>query len=670
MPNQDTAKPPLRIYCCPKSSNAKALFTGTEHQLVERPADADLLWIRSEPEHAFPFLQAHQSINHIPGEMGLCNKGLLTLNLRNHSAVSPDVDTSFYPESFCLFANRTKNEAIVKLQDPAYRNVPWLLKPGNNSRGRGIVIYDDPEKIDIALRRESGKFTDQEILQRYITNPLLLNGRKSELRIYWVILSTEPLVAFLYDTGTVRLTSKEFVLDNFDDKAIHLTNTFQQKQQESYDPSQPLKWSFEDLDAYLVTQGKTSCSSFTRDILLPKLQSHLSIILDATREELNKGLPKQGHCFALLGADVILDDNLNVFISEIQEGPGLSFDDHIKEKLIPAMLSDLVDLIRDSKLNQVSDCPLPARPQSRFLPITSTDSAGQPVSMVTASLNNQNSESNRKPFSLRNALESDRVTYTMEAHDGLSAKIASDAGFEALWASGFSISTALGMRDCNEMSASDLVYAVERMRNVTKVPILVDIDEGYGSKNSASKLARRLENIGAAGVCLEDKCFPKRNSFVGGPQTLAEIHEMTDKIRAIKNELVTEDFVVVARLEGFISGCSIFEVLQRAKAYQEAGADALLIHSKKSTDAEIRLFCQHWPKSLPLIIVPTTYSDFDQSWLADAGIRMVIWANQSVRASAHAMMETCAYIKNHKSPTDNPAPMASMHDLFELFSYE
>ena len=133
---------------------------------------------------------------------------------------------------------------------------------------------------------------------------------------------------------------------------------------------------------------------------------------------------------------------------------------------------------------------------------------------------------------------------------------------------------------------------------------------------------------------------------------------------------MTEDFVVVARLEGFISGCSIFEVLQRAKAYQEAGADALLIHSKKSTDAEIRLFCQHWPKSLPLIIVPTTYSDFDQSWLADAGIRMVIWANQSVRASAHAMMETCAYIKNHKSPTDNPAPMASMHDLFELFSYE
>ena len=669
MPNQNVVKPPLRIFCCPKSSNAQALFARTPHQLVERPADADLLWVRSEPEHAYPFLQAHQSINHIPGEAGLSNKGLLTLNLRNYSLLNPQWDTSFYPESFCLFSEQTKNEAAKSLTDPGYRSVPWLLKPGNNSRGRGILVSDDPVEIDNILARPTGSFTNQEILQRYITNPLLLNGRKSELRIYWVILSTEPLVAYLYDTGTVRLTSKKFVLGNFDDKAIHLTNTFQQKQQESYDPSQTLKWSFNDLDNYLFTEGKTNSRAFTSEQLIPELQSHLGIILEATKDELARNLPKTGHCFALLGADVILDDDLKVYITEIQEGPGLSFDDPIKEKLIPQMLADLTQLICDSKLCDINGSPYTDISSSGFIPILGNFSpkfenqagmldAPKPPPRILA-----------KPMSLKALINKREVLHVMEAHDGLSAKIAAEAGFQAIWASGFSISTALGLRDFNEMSASDLVYAVERMRNVTDVPILVDIDEGYGNANNARLLAKRLSIIGASGVCMEDKCFPKRNSFVGGSQILAEPAEMANKIRAVK-EAVADDFLVVARLEGFIAGCSIFEVLYRANAYTEAGADALLIHSKLATDDEIQLFCEMSPKTLPIILVPTTYSDFDQSQLLDLGVRMIVWANHSLRASAQAMISICNHIGEHKSPANSPVPMTSMNQLFEMFDYD
>lgn len=662
-------KPPLRIYCCPKSSNARTIFEATEHQLVAQPADADLLWIRSDPEYAFPYLQPHQSINHIPGEVGLSNKGLLTLNLRNYGMTNPERITNFYPESFCLFAEQTKAEAIHKFEESSYQQTPWLLKPGNNSRGRGITIYDDFDAIQSELNRPAATFNNQEILQRYITNPLLLQGRKSELRIYWVILSTNPVVAYLYRTGTVRLTTKDFVLGKFDDKAIHLTNTYQQKKQASYDPSQTLKWSFNDLDDYLFTAGKTNSRAFTSERLIPELQSHLGIILEATQDELARNLPKTGHCFALLGADVILDDDLKIYITEIQEGPGLSFDDPIKEKLIPQMLSDLTQLICENKLSDINGSLNPDISSTGFIPILGNFSPKFENQNGTLEAQKHPPKANPEPTSLKTLINKREVLHVMEAHDGLSAKIAAEAGFQAIWASGFSISTALGLRDFNEMSASDLVYAVERMRNVTEVPILVDIDEGYGNANNARLLAKRLSIIGASGVCMEDKCFPKRNSFVGGSQILAETAEMANKIRAVK-EVVADEFLVVARLEGFITGSSIFDVLYRANAYTEAGADALLIHSKLTTDQEIKLFCELSPKTLPIVLVPTTYQDFDQSQLLDLGVRMIVWANHSLRASAQAMISNCNHIREYQSPANSPVPMTSMKQLFKMFDYD
>src|ERR1700761_5830642 len=129
--------------------------------------------------------------------------------------------------------------------------------------------------------------------------------------------------------------------------------------------------------------------------------------------------------------------------------------------------------------------------------------------------------------SLRDLILSNDLSFLMEAHDGLSAAIAARSGFRGLWASGLSISSALGYRDANEASWTQVVDVVERMVDATGIPVLVDGDSGFGNFNNARLLAKKLEQRGAAGVAIEDKGFPKMNSFVGDRHPLADIAEFS-----------------------------------------------------------------------------------------------------------------------------------------------
>jgi phosphoenolpyruvate phosphomutase len=147
------------------------------------------------------------------------------------------------------------------------------------------------------------------------------------------------------------------------------------------------------------------------------------------------------------------------------------------------------------------------------------------------------------------------------------------------------------------------------MSDNTTIPILLDADTGYGNFNNARILVRKLEQRGIAGACIEDKLFPKTNSLLGTSEgkPLASIEEFSAKIRAMKDTQRDPDFVVVARIEAFISGWGLDEALKRAEAYKAAGADAVLIHSKKSDDKEIASFCKAWDGKHPVVIVPTKY---------------------------------------------------------------
>lgn len=246
-----------------------------------------------------------------------------------------------------------------------------------------------------------------------------------------------------------------------------------------------------------------------------------------------------------------------------------------------------------------------------------------------------------KTGQFRKMLQSDKPEFLMEAHNGLSAKIVEETGFKGIWASGLSISAALGVRDNNEASWTQVLEVVEFMSDATGIPILLDGDTGYGNFNNMRRLVSKLEQRGVAAVCIEDKQFPKTNSFIkGDQQPLAKVDEFSGKIKAAKDGQTDPDFCVVARIEAFIAGWGLDEMLLRANAYHEAGADALLIHSKRSTPEQILAFAEAWDRPCPLIIVPTMYYSTPVELFEQAGISVIIWANHNLRAAIKAMQET------------------------------
>ncbi|WP_392712645.1 phosphoenolpyruvate mutase [Rhizobium ruizarguesonis] len=257
----------------------------------------------------------------------------------------------------------------------------------------------------------------------------------------------------------------------------------------------------------------------------------------------------------------------------------------------------------------------------------------------------------------------------MEAHDALSAAIAQRVGFKGLWASGLSISSALGFRDANEASWTQIVDVVERIVDAAHVPVLVDGDSGFGNFNNARLVAKKLDQRGAAGICLEDKRFPKMNSFVGDRHPLADVDEFCGRLKAVK-DTTAPDFVLVARIEALIAGHGLAEALARAEAYADAGADAILIHSRKSVPDEILAFASAWNNRRPVVVVPTKYYRTPVSMFRDAKISTVIWANHSIRAAVAGMREICAHIHSQEGISAIEDQIASLDDLFDLVGYD
>ena len=274
---------------------------------------------------------------------------------------------------------------------------------------------------------------------------------------------------------------------------------------------------------------------------------------------------------------------------------------------------------------------------------------------------------NHKCGQLRQLLESDRLEFILEAHNGISARIAEQAGFKGIWASGLAISAQFGVRDSNEASWTQVVDMLEFMSDVTSVPILLDGDTGYGDFNNMRRLVRKLEQRSIAGVCIEDKIFPKTNSFIEGErQQLADIDEFCGKIKAGKDSQSDDDFTIIARVEALIAGWDMQEALERAEAYRMAGADAILIHSKLNRPDEILTFAREWADRLPLVIVPTKYYSTPTDVFRDTGINLVIWANHMIRASIAAMEKISHQIFEQEAVVNIEDQIATIDRVFML----
>jgi len=275
--------------------------------------------------------------------------------------------------------------------------------------------------------------------------------------------------------------------------------------------------------------------------------------------------------------------------------------------------------------------------------------------------------SDSKARKLRSLIESPGCGFILEAHNGLSAKIVEEAGFPGIWGSGLSLSAAMGVRDNNEASWTQVLEVVEFMCDNTKIPILLDGDTGFGDFNNVRRLIRKLEQRDVAGVCIEDKLFPKTNSFFfGEQQPLADIEEFCGKVKAGKDSQTNPDFCLVARVEALVTGWGLEEALRRAYAYSEAGADAILMHSKSQKPDEVLAFLDAWDGQKPIVIVPTTYGVIPSKDFGDAGAALIVWANHMLRSSVTAMQGAAERINSEESILGIGADIVPVKEIFRL----
>ena len=341
-----------RIYFDSASVNASKLLSGLAAERVDSATEADLLWIRKNPGAWYDKLGPLQAINHIPLERCMIRKGDLAQNLHRYGVSQSQATFShsdFLPTTYCLYDPEERAAFIEQLPEVDHPENLWILKPSNLSKGLGMKILWDLASLRKALSNPGpitfkfeGRTVDY-VIQRYVKNALLLDGKKSNIRIYWLIASLEPLLVLMYTEGTVRFTLQPYKLDDFDNPLIHFTNAYQQKRHPEYRPDAVPKWNLTRLQEYL-SKEKVAPGNYFEDVLRPRLRQILDYIVRANIESL-KQTPSSGHFFGLFGADLVLDDQLTPWLTEIQKGPGLSVNDPLQQRLKPPMLGGAVSIV-------------------------------------------------------------------------------------------------------------------------------------------------------------------------------------------------------------------------------------------------------------------------------------------------------------------------------------
>lgn len=268
---------------------------------------------------------------------------------------------------------------------------------------------------------------------------------------------------------------------------------------------------------------------------------------------------------------------------------------------------------------------------------------------------------------LRNKLQGGRILRAVGAHNGLGARIIERHGFDAVWASGLEISTAHGLPDANILTMTENLEAARTIHDATALPVLCDCDTGYGNASNVKHMVRRYEAAGMAAIVIEDKIFPKVNSFIAGRQSLAPVEEFAGRLRAAKETQRNPSFMVFARIEALIAGFGLEEALRRAQAYVAAGADGIVIHSKAATPEEIFAFARRFrDHRVPLVAIPTTYPQVTAQELEREGFAMVIYANHGLRASIRAMERTLSMIAQKGCSAPIESEIASLKEVFDL----
>ena len=269
---------------------------------------------------------------------------------------------------------------------------------------------------------------------------------------------------------------------------------------------------------------------------------------------------------------------------------------------------------------------------------------------------------------LRALLKRPGTIKAVGAHDAMSARLIQRAGFDAIWASGFAISASLKcIPDASFIDSSQQLAVERNIVEAVSIPIIADCDTGYGNALNVMRTVNDRERAGIAAICIEDNVYPKRCSFYAGVRReLIPIEEHCGKIRAAKAAQIFPEFVIIARTEALIAGWGQEEALKRAEAYADAGADAILIHSKSRKFDELRAVYKAWSGRVPLVVVPTMFDQTTVAEMEEAGAKIIIYANQPVRAAIRAMTDMLDLIKKDTRPGAANDRIATLSEVYDI----
>ena len=273
-----------------------------------------------------------------------------------------------------------------------------------------------------------------------------------------------------------------------------------------------------------------------------------------------------------------------------------------------------------------------------------------------------------KAAQLRAKFRENPLTHIIGAHNPLSARLAEEAGFDGVWASGFELSAASGVPDASLISMNEHLAAARAMNEAVSIPVVADVDTGYGNAINTMHTLKHYEAAGMAAMVMEDKKFPKDTSLLaGGRQELLSIEEFEGKIEASVAARRDPDFMIIARTEALIANRGQAEAKRRAERYVAAGADAVLVHSKSDTPDEIVEFAGAWESEAPIVIVPTAYPQLTEKDIIQLDkVKMVIYGNHAIRAVVTALERVFGQIREDGGIQSVHGTIVPVTRVFEL----
>jgi phosphoenolpyruvate phosphomutase / 2-hydroxyethylphosphonate cytidylyltransferase len=280
---------------------------------------------------------------------------------------------------------------------------------------------------------------------------------------------------------------------------------------------------------------------------------------------------------------------------------------------------------------------------------------------------------------LRRLIENKPIVRVLEAHSGLTGLIIESTSvdrdgrqveFDAMWSSSLTDSTARGKPDIEAVDISSRLQMINELFEVTTKPLIFDGDTG-GKPEHFTFTVRSLERLGVSAVIIEDKEGLKRNSLFGTDvaQTQSSIADFSARLAIGKHAQITDDFMVIARLESLILEQGMDDAVERAAAYVEAGADAIMIHSRRKEPDEVFEFCRRaaaLPTRVPIVAVPTSYHQVSEQQLVDHGVNVVIYANHMLRAAYPQMVKVAETILEHGRALEAEPYLAPIKDALNI----